>query len=119
MRKIAHIWELEKMTGLPVAVVNVIREAVTILDAEYGENRDVESGYGGYVLVLEDERELEGLQQFHIDMKSAIPEYVDVVFCDDKPPFASCLLLQGSDFGVLLVMPFSILPETVKQYLPG
>lgn len=117
MLKIAHVRELATAAALPIVVVEVIREAVTVLDSEYGETRDVDSDYGGYVLVVEDEGELPRLQEFRIDVKTAIPEYVDVVVCDGGKEFASCLILQGSDFGVLLVMPLALLPESLRQYI--
>ena len=114
MIKIAHVREVEALRGLPSEVVNVIREAVTILDTEYGKNRDVDSGYGGYVLVIDNEGELKRLQDFHMDLETVIPEYVDVVTCDYGQVFASCLILKGNDFGVLLVMPFLLLTENLK-----
>lgn len=116
MIKIAHAREVNGIQ-LPREVINIILDAVTMLDIEYGENRDVDSGYGGYIVVIENEGDLACLQEFRIDINTAIPEYVDVVICDDGQVFASCLILHGSDFGILLVMLFSILPETVKQYL--
>jgi len=39
MVKIAHVSEVEALKGLPREVVNVIMDAVTILDTEYGEIR--------------------------------------------------------------------------------
>ena len=114
MRKITHVRELTGLSDLPLEVVSVIRDAVTILDAEYGENRDVDSDYGGYVLVIENEEDLACLQEFRIDVETAIPEYVDVVTCDYGQVFASCLILKGNDFGVLLVMPFLLLTENLK-----
>lgn len=116
MITIAHVREVDVLE-LPSEVIDVILEAVTILDTEYGENRDVYSGYGGYVLVIESEGDLACLQEFRIDIGSAIPEYVDVVTCDDGQKFASMLLLQGNDFGVLLVMPLSVLRENLEGYI--
>lgn len=46
MIKIAHIHQLASIRGLPDEVMNAIHEAVSILDNEYGVNRDVDSGDG-------------------------------------------------------------------------
>ena len=108
MKKIAHVRELEVITDLPAQVIKVIEEAVTILDTEYGEDRDVDSGYGGYVLVLESEAELQRLKELHIDLLTAIFEYVDEIPCDDGQVYVSALILQSSDFGIVLVMPREI-----------
>lgn len=77
MIKIAHVREL-KATDLPPEVTQVVRNAVTILDLEYGEYRDVDSSYGGYVLVLESKGELGQLKEIGIDMKSDVSEYGSV-----------------------------------------
>ncbi len=66
MLKIAHIHQLASSNDLPAELMNTIREAVTALDNEYGEDRDVDSGYGGYVLVIEAQEELAALQDIHI-----------------------------------------------------
>lgn len=66
MLKIAHIHQLASSNGLPAEVMSTILEAVTILDNEYGEDRDMNSGYGGYVLVIEAQEELAALQDIHI-----------------------------------------------------
>jgi len=58
-------------------VKKVIWETVTILDAEYGEDRDVNNGYGGYVLVIESVSDLVQLQDLHISLENVIFEYVD------------------------------------------
>ncbi|MCM0759878.1 hypothetical protein M7775_15065 [Sporomusa sphaeroides DSM 2875] len=83
MLKIAHIHQLASSNGLPAELMNTIREAVTALDNEYGEDRDVDSGYGGYVLVIEAQEELAALQDIHVDVTTVIPEYVDVIRCQD------------------------------------
>jgi len=77
MIKIAHVREVETLEGLPSEVVDVIRDAVNILNTEYGENRDGDRGDGGYVMILESKDELERLKDIHIEVKTAMPEYVD------------------------------------------
>ena len=112
MIKIAHVREVEAFRGLPSEVVDVIRDAVTILDIEYGEHRDVDHGDGGYVLIIESKDELERLKDIHIDVKTAIPEYVDRIKCNDGQVFASTLVLLSNDFGVIVVMPLGLLVDT-------
>lgn len=46
MKKIDHVWEVEALRRLPSEIVNVIRDAVTVLDTEYGENREVDRADG-------------------------------------------------------------------------
>jgi hypothetical protein len=120
MIKIAHVHQLASLRSLPAEVMNTIHEAVTILDNEYGEDRDVDSGDGGFVLVIENKAELQALQEIRIDVTSDIPEYVDVIHCQDGQVFASSLILQGSDFGIILVMPLDFLVGTnLEKYMEG
>jgi len=115
MIKIGHVREVEALKGLSSEVVDVIREAVTILDTEYGESRDVDRGYGGYVLIIEDEAELVKLKDIYIDVETVIPEYVDVIECEDERVFTSSLVLVGSEFGVIIIMPIFMLPAKFKE----
>lgn len=117
MRKIAHVRELTGVSDLPVEVVDVIRDAVTILDGEYGENRDVDSGYGGYVLVIDNKGDLGRLQELNIDVDTVIPEYVDFIRCDSGEMFTGSLLLIGSDFGVVVIVPQELLSDNLRKYV--
>ncbi|TCL36252.1 hypothetical protein EV210_109202 [Anaerospora hongkongensis] len=107
MLKIAHA---RKIAGLqlPQAVVTVVREAVTVLDAEYGEDRAEDSGYGGYVLVMDSEKDVRSLPN---EIRTALPEYIDV-FPAPNDEFVSVLVLLGSDFGVVVIMPKQFLSLT-------
>jgi len=42
MLKIAHVTEIKSISGLPAPVIKVTEEAVTILDDEYGADREVQ-----------------------------------------------------------------------------
>lgn len=105
MKKLAHVDEVKELKDLPVEIINVIQDAVTILDREYGEDRDIDSDYGGYVLVIESKGELGQLKEFGIDTESDSPEYVDTIVCSDGQVFTSILFLLGSDYGIVVVMP--------------
>jgi len=66
--KIAHVREVETISGLSTPVIDVIEEAVTILENEYGADQNLDHGDGGYVLVLESTEELAQLQDYRIDL---------------------------------------------------
>ncbi len=115
MIKIAHAKEV---AGLSLAkeIIDVALAAVKILDDEYGENRNVDYGDGGYVLVIEEKDEFEMLKAIHIDVEEIVPEYVDIIECDDGRIFVSSLLLLGSDFGIVLIIPLSMMPVNLWKY---
>lgn len=112
MLKIGHLYEMYRLHRLPKEVLQVVSEAVTILDCEYGENRNIDTDDGGYVLILEHERDLEDLKTINIDIYSDIPEYVDVITCGDGRIFASVLVLLANDMGIVVIMPISMLVKT-------
>ena len=64
---------MELSKGLPAEVMNTIHEAVTILDNEYGDNRE-DSDDGGFVLVIESKAELTALLE--ISMKASMKNTV-------------------------------------------
>ncbi|MCM0757662.1 hypothetical protein M7775_03640 [Sporomusa sphaeroides DSM 2875] len=77
---------------------------------EYGENRVVDSGYGGYVLVMESEKDAQSLPN---DIRTALPEYIDVFpALTGEFEFVSVLVLLGNDFGVIVIMPRPFLSLT-------
>ena len=117
MIKIAHVKEVNSIT-LPQEVITVVLEVVTILDTEYGENRDVDSGYGGYVLIVESEEDVQNLKEIDQDVGTIIPEYIEKIECNDGRVFISSLVLLGSDYGIVLIMPIQFL-ESVNLVIKG
>jgi hypothetical protein len=111
MFKIAHVEEVAGIQ-LPQEVVDVIMDAASILDGEYGHDRDVDSGDGGYVLIIESAEELDKLSEFQIDIKDAIPEYIDRIQCNDGSIFTSTLILLSDDFGVVIILSSALLACT-------
>ena len=103
MIKITHVREITELE-LPQELTSVIQEAVTILDEAYGEDR-MESGYGGYVLVVESGDDLSQLSDFGVDIKADLPEYVDTITCSSGQVFTSRLFLLGSDLGIVIIIP--------------
>lgn len=100
MLTIAHVRERVDLR-LPQEVVAAVKEAVTILDRDYGEDLDMDSGYGGYVLVLETETDVKDLPE---QLRTALPEYVEILAAD-SPSYVSALILLGSDLGVVVILP--------------
>lgn len=111
MMKFGHVRDLEEV-NLPKQICKVVLDAVTILDREYGEFRNIDGDEGGYVLVLEEKSDLGELVDINIDVNKDIPEYIDIINCDDGRLFVSLLILLGNDLGIVLVMPIGFLENT-------
>lgn len=92
MKKIAHVHQINNIQ-LPKEIETIIQDTAEILDESYGEDRDVEGGDGGYIIIIENEIELESLKNIHLNVKSAIPEYVDIIECKNGATYINVLIL--------------------------
>lgn len=96
---------------LPQEVVRVIKEIATILDTEYGKDRDVDGGDGGYILVIESKDEFEKLKDIYIDMEDVIAEYVDLIKVTGGKDYTNSLIILSNDFAISLIIPVTIIPK--------
>ena len=73
MKKVYNESQLVKLNSIPVEVIEFVRELIVILNEAYGEDRNVESDLGGYVLIAD----IEILKQDKL--QCLVPEYTDVI----------------------------------------
>jgi len=118
MIKIAHVEEAISLvqSNLPKEVVNVVISIATILDAEYGKNRNVDGSNGGYILIVESYLELEKLKDIYVDINNDIPEYVDKIEVNDSESYYNILFLCNSDFSISLILPSSIITKRLLSW---
>lgn len=112
MEKITCLKEVAKVGKYPKEVVEAVSKSAQILDEEYGSERDNE-GLGGYILVVETEEELEELKSHNIYADEDIAEYVEAILVDGEIAFTNSLILLGSDFAVILIIPINITPKNL------
>ncbi|MCT4508646.1 MAG: hypothetical protein N4A48_07775 [Tepidibacter sp.] len=114
MIKIAHVKETENL-DLPKEVVEVIKSVASILDSEYGEDRYVEGGDGGYILVIEAKEDFEKLKEIYIDVDDIIPEYVDKITVEGGEDYTNSLILCNNDFGISLIIQMRLTPKILLE----
>ena len=78
-----------------------IKVTRTALDENYGDNRDVESDLGGYVVIAENIVDIEILKQDKL--QGLIPEYTDIIECSEGVNWTSSLFLISSDYAIIVV----------------
>ncbi|WP_032076107.1 hypothetical protein [Clostridium drakei] len=116
MIKIAYRSEIVTIKHLPVEVVNVVSEIATILDDNYGEERNADDD-GGYILVVENEEDIKKLNdEIGIDISTAIPEYVDLIKCSNGEEYTNSLILCNNDFGISLIISLNLTSENLLDY---
>ncbi len=112
MVELHHATEMEKVEGLPIEVQREIAYNLAMLDSYYGVDRTV---YGGHVLLIESMNDLQQLPQHRIDIHNDIAEKITLIETEEAMLYASVLLLQGSDFGIVLIMEWEILPMELRK----
>lgn len=113
MIELAHLVEKHKVDKLPIEVQENIEGILTILDEEYGENRD-QYNDGGYVIVIEEEADFQIIKEkTHIDVNNVIVEYVDKIECSNGKVYISSLILCNNDYSISLIIPFEIMPINI------
>ena len=63
MKKVYNESQLVKLNSIPVEVIEFVRELIIILNEAYGEDRNVESDLGGYVIIAENIVDIEIMKQ--------------------------------------------------------
>ena len=97
--------ELAMIKGMfPVSVDDEIECVIAVLDENYGNDK------GGFVAIAETDLDLEELKQYHLDCKTDVCEFADVL---GDSGFVSVLYLVGTEFAITVIMPLSIKPATV------
>ena len=112
MKKVYNESQLVKLNSIPVEVIEFVRELIVILNEAYGEDRNVESDLGGYVLIAENIVDIEILKQDKL--QCLVPEYTDVIEVMNGENYTSSLYLLSSDFSIVVVCT-----EELSKFLLG
>ena len=100
MRKVSKVSDLTDR-NLDSKVISTIEEQLSILDENYGLERDIDTDLGGYVLVAENIIDIEILKQDKL--QGLIPEYTDIIECSEGVNWTSSLFLISSDYAIVVV----------------
>jgi len=119
MIEISFSREFEKLKTQPKEVQETIQAILQILDTEYGEDRDKYKDNGGYVLVVEKNKDFEEIKvKTYIDCNGGfIPEYVDQIECNNGKIYTNTLILCNSDYSISLIISMELTPENLKKYI--
>ncbi len=104
--------EVYNCTKLPAEVTNELIIGTSVLDSEYGDDRDY-LNVGGYSIVIEDIDDLPAVK--------AILDY-DAHPCEwatrlGKSGYLSALYIINDDFSIMLFMPIAIAPAVILNEL--
>ena len=112
--KLANPCDLQDLPPMDSAVRDILLQYTTILSTEYGDNRDVDHGDGGYVLYATPGTATEEVRKA-FDPNGCVPEMVASI--DSCPSYIYTLYLLSSDYGVVLVVPTSAMPSEMLNQI--
>ena len=101
MKKVYKESQLLEENNIPLEVIESIKATIDILNENYGENRDIETDLGGYIVIVENIVDIEILKQDKL--QGLIPEYTDVIKCKEGVNWTSSLFLLSSDVAIVVV----------------
>ena len=101
MRKIYKESQLLELIKYSREVIECIKDIISILNENYGEERDIDNDLGGYVLVAENIVDIEILRQDKL--QGLVPEYTDIIECSEGVNWTSSLFLFSSDYSVVVI----------------
>ena len=101
MIKIYSLKDKSEIAKFPVEVINNLISTITLLDKNYGDERDIENDLGGYVVIAENIVDIEILKQDKL--KGLVPEYTDIIECSEGVNWTSSLFLLSSDFSIVVI----------------
>lgn len=81
-------------------ILKEAEEIITLLDDNYGANRDVDKDLGGYIGLLESKGDVAEIKANSI--KGLIPEYTDIIKGDDGIDYYSSLFLLSDDYSIVV-----------------
>ena len=117
MIKLLNMSDLSLITHLEKEVQTYSLESLTILDDEYGKERDLITELGGYIAIIEHPDEIDELERLHnYDLtKNPCPEYVDFIITEHGPIYTASLFLLSSDYGIIMILPYEITPKEILK----
>ena len=101
MKKIYKKNQLLEVNNIPSEVIESMKVTIDILNENYGENRDIETDLGGYIVIVENIVDIEILKQDKL--QGLIAEYTDIIECSEGVNWTSLLFLLSSDYTIVVV----------------
>ena len=108
--KIGNVKDVDKIPNLTENVRSILLEKANILTTEYGEDRDVDNDYGGYILFATKGTALEEIKAV-FDYKEYTPEFTETY----EPDISATTYITSTEFGVVLIIHFDDAPDVIRN----
>ena len=108
---VAELVSLDLKGKVPEEVCQEALKIITMLDENFGEDRDVDFDDGGYVVIAESKEDLDYFAQNCVELESPTLEYVELVPSEKEPYLNAFFLVNEYEAGITLFVPMSVAPE--------
>lgn len=110
------IWQEKKLNlleGYPKHVVDSVNETISILNDNYGADRDIDKDLGGYIQVIESLEELKSLKDGIL--QGLVEEYSDeICTTENGDVYNSTLYITSSDYNVVVITKNEMTDELLR-----
>ncbi len=116
MKKLGTRKQLEELrTQLPTEAFEHCFDTLLTLDEAYGDDRNIDTDLGGFVLLVEETVDFELLKNYNIDILTDTFEFVDIVETMEDT-YISILYLLSSDFGIKIFTNKELVPNNIIEH---
>lgn len=115
--KLGNLADMDRLPVLYLDTWKVVRDSVSVLSQEYGTDRDVDSGDGGYVLYVEPETPPEEIKAI-FDYTACQVEYV-TLHRHTEPLVCSALYILNNEYTVTIIMSVEDAPTEYLNEMQG
>ena len=117
MIKLAHVKEVDRLISvIPNTVIDEVRKIAEFLDENYGEDRIVDTDFGGYILIIQSLEDLEELKDIYLEAETLVPEYCELIKTEYED-YTNSLIILNSEYSVSLFMPGKLTPAKLQAYM--
>ena len=112
--KLANPKDVDKIYGIDEPTRNTLIKYTKILSEEYGEERDVDNDYGGYVLYVPLGTNTDDLKDVfdYTEYGAECVEFIE----NSKPVMCVIVYVTSCDYGVVIVISPNDMPDEMKGY---
>ena len=112
IHKIGNVKDISSIPNLSPEARKTLFEFANVLTQEYGEDRDIDKDYGGFILYAEEGTNIEEIKsQFNYTEHTM--EFIERSFTE--PYIYTILFLTSCEYGVVIVMYASDAPEEFNK----
>lgn len=101
--------DLISLQSLNPNVRKIIKNDLTILDENYGCDRDINNDDGGYVLYCTSGTKKEELKEY-LDYTEYLPEFVDLIL-----GFCHAVYILSTEYAISVIISIEDAPEEIKN----